>query len=91
VKQISNILLRKLIGVPVAATAIAVAGLMLVASPASAVSSVHLMEVFGAYRVGAPNIGLDDKVVETIDGRDLYIFNSGSGVKIRCRHQGIHQ
>lgn len=80
-----DILIRKLVGVPVAAVAVAVSGLMLAASPASAASNVHLTEVFGAYRVGAPNIGLDDPVTETIDGRDLNIFSSGSGVEIQFR------
>jgi hypothetical protein len=56
------------------------ASALIASPPASALASVHVCETFGAFCVGAPNLGLDDPVVETTSGRDLNIISSGSGV-----------
>jgi hypothetical protein len=81
VKRVSvlhNILVRKVIAV--GATAIAVSGLLLAASPAAYASGPALMcETNGNYCVGDPNrsLPLYDPVKEVLAGRILYVSSLG--------------
>lgn len=49
------------------------------ATPSVAIATHHIFETFGAYGVGAPTLGTDDPVVETVDGRSVEFLGDGQG------------
>jgi hypothetical protein len=82
VKRVSvlhGILVRKVIRILVAVTVIAVPGLLFTASPASASGVALICESYSShgYCIGAPNLGLYDPVVETINGRFIDVQSQG--------------
>lgn len=82
---LGNIRVRKSVRVFLVA-AMAMPGLLLIASPAASASAsagLHLCETFGPYCVGAPTVGLDDPVVETVNGRLFNFVLAGSGEEIQ--------
>jgi hypothetical protein len=78
VSALRNILVRKSVSVGV--TAIAVAGLLLTASPpasAQAVGPWYVREAYSSYRISAPNLALYEPVVEQTGGRYIDFLPTG--------------
>jgi hypothetical protein len=61
----------------VSAVLIAISGLFLAASPASADGTTTICESHGAWCVGAPTLGANDPVQETTSGRTIDVVNDG--------------
>jgi hypothetical protein len=74
VSVLRNILVRKVVRISVGAAAIAVSGLLLAASPASASGPALVCESHGAYCIGAPTLNLYDPVKEG-SGRTINVQN----------------